>query len=762
MGISEKELSEVLEKINLAVVVCRVDTSICSCNDEALRLLGYSKEEIIGKKISELQLHCLQKDGNPLSVGELPVHRVLKDGRPITDMIVGIRKDHSDQIVWTAVNIQPDFAEDGINRRVIISFTDITDSHERRKVDKQIQQAKEEWENTVDAIRDIVIILDREMCIVRANKAAYSLSGLGFGALNGKKCFKVLYGRSDCCEGCPSWKPGAVPTFCTGLIHDKKSNKIFEVSSAPIVDETGKVKFLVNTMRDVTQNLYDELERKRLYTAVEQISESVIITNTIGDIEYVNPAFSRITGYAQTEVIGKNPRILKSGEHDEDFFRKMWDTILQGGVWSGRITNRKKDGTLFKEDQTISPLYNEEGTITNFVAVNHDITKEESLERQLQHAIKMEAIGTLAGGIAHDFNNILSALIGYGQIAKGRIHADDPVQSDIDQVLLAADRAVDLVKQILTFSRQDPSEKFKPLQIQFLTKEVLKLLRSTLPTTIELKYSIQSDCSPVLADSSQIHQVLMNLCTNAKQAIGGGYGRITVNLSEVQITEKNIGDMLPLQKLGNYIYLEVTDSGCGMDQKLMERIFDPFFSTKIKDHGTGLGLAVVHGIVKKHGGEIFVDSTLGEGSTFRIYFPAQQLEMDTPTVATESEYGGSERIMVVDDEETIAKLFQRILSRLGYRVTVFTNSIEAVSQYRKNPDDYDLIITDMTMPQMTGAELAREILTLRPGKPVIITTGFSESIDKEKAGRIGIKEFLLKPVKKEQLSHAVRRVFSHG
>jgi PAS domain S-box-containing protein len=636
MKISERELSAILEKIGSAVLVCRADLRICSCNSGAAVLLGYSREEIIGESFSDLQVQYLRLDGTFMPWNESPIAGVLSEFRPKMGRIVGIQSGSSGAVVWTKMDAQPEFEEDGTLGRIVISLT------------------------------------------------------------------------------------------------------------------------------DVTRKLEDEAEKLRMSAAIEQTSEVVIITDRQGDIQYVNPAFTDKTGYSRREVIGRNPRILKSGEHDWEFYAGMWNTLLSGQVWNGQLINRKKDGDLFWEEAAISPVYGGDGQIRNFVAVKRDITKEKSLERQLRHAMKMEAIGTLAGGIAHDFNNILSVMIGYGQMAKGRLADDDPARGDIDQILMAGDRAVDLVKQILTFSRHDTNEQFKLVQVQHLIKEFLKLLRSSLPVTIELEYAIQEDCPPILADSSQIYQVLMNLCTNAKQAIGGGYGKITVNLKVIHACQEDDELANLLKNTGDHVDLEVSDNGCGMSPELQERIFEPFFTTKAKEHGTGLGLAVVHNIVKTHGGEIKVNSSVGRGTSFHVYFPVQEASVDVETEALEYEQKGSGRIMVVDDEKTIALMFERMLRKLGYNVTIFTDSIEAVSRFRKNPDEFDLVLTDMTMPMMTGAELAREILSLRPKLPVIMTTGFSEIIDGERAQRMGVREFLLKPVKKEKLSKVVKKVLGHG
>jgi nitrogen-specific signal transduction histidine kinase/CheY-like chemotaxis protein len=403
-----------------------------------------------------------------------------------------------------------------------------------------------------------------------------------------------------------------------------------------------------------------------------------------------------------------------------------------------------------------------EGNITNLVVVKRDLSKEELLQKQLQQAMKLEAIGTLAGGIAHDFNNILAAMIGYGQIAKGKLPEEDPAQEDIDQVLLAGDRASQLVKQILTFSRRDSEGTFHPLKVQHVIKEVIKLLRSSFPTTIEIRQNIDNNCPAILAEPSQLHQVVMNLCTNAKQAIGENYGAVTIGLEEYTVKSPKLIQGSSLLTTGSYVQLTVSDSGQGMSKEIQSRIFDPFFTSKPKDQGTGLGLSVVHGIVERHGGTIMVESVLDEGTTFSLFFPVINEDVEAKKKLTEPYKLGTERIMVVDDEKPIAELLKLMLSGLGYTVSVYTSSLEAVSYFRKHPHDFDAVITDMTMPDMTGAELAREMLSLRPKLPIVMATGYNENIDEEKASRIGIRSFLLKPVKKATMATVLRTVLDNG
>ncbi|MEW6291249.1 MAG: transporter substrate-binding domain-containing protein [Thermodesulfobacteriota bacterium] len=383
------------------------------------------------------------------------------------------------------------------------------------------------------------------------------------------------------------------------------------------------------------------------------------------------------------------------------------------------------------------------------------------LAEQLQQAQKMESIGTLAGGIAHDFNNILTAIIGYAELVKQRLTRDSEIWIYQQQVIRAGMRARDLVQQILAFSRQAPQE-YKPLKIHVFVKEALKLLRSTIPTTIEITQSINPDCGTVMADPTQIHQIVMNLCTNAYQAMRETGGVLAIGLHEVEVRD---GDYLAGLRLapGRYVMLDVSDTGPGIRPEIKNRIFEPYFTTKDKGEGTGMGLAVVHGIVQSHHGHISVYSEPGKGTTFHVYLPCVAVE---PNMAEVEVVGpvprGHERILMVDDEEEIIAVSRQILEELGYTVTAVTDSIEAWHIFQRHPQGYDLVITDMTMPGMTGAELAMKILGLRSGMQIMLCTGFSEQISEEKAKSLGIKAYITKPVLRNDFAMVIRRTLDEG
>ncbi len=511
---------------------------------------------------------------------------------------------------------------------------------------------------------------------------------------------------------------------------------------------------------DLSKSKKMETDLKRRAMAMDQSTETIVITDTKGLITYVNPAFEKTTGYSHAEALGKNPRILQSGKHDAMFYHELWQTISKGKTWSGRFVNRKKDRSQYTEEATISPVFSDEGEIVNYVAVKRDISDKLKLEAQLQQAQKMEAIGNLAGGIAHDFNNILFPLVGYAEMLKLDLPVDSPLHGHIDEILHAALRSKDLVKQILMFSRQGDQD-IKPIKLQPIVKEAIKLLRSSIPTTIDIQQGIDPDCGVVVADPTQIHQIVMNLATNAYHAMEKTGGKLTVNLKEVALAVEDLKD--PAMIPGKYVCLTVADNGPGMEKSIIDRIFDPYFTTKKEGRGTGLGLAVVHGIVKSHDGDISVYSEPGNGAEFKVYLPVIKEQKETAKVETDMPIQkGDERILLVDDEDIIVQMEKQMLERLGYHVTARTSSVEALEAFRAKPDKFDVVITDMTMPNMTGDKLAAEIMKIRSDIPVILCTGFSEMMSKEKAAALGIKGFLMKPIVMKELSSVIRKVLDQN
>ena len=492
-----------------------------------------------------------------------------------------------------------------------------------------------------------------------------------------------------------------------------------------VLDENQEVTEIIGVGRDITPRKTAEDLRARLETAIEQAAESIMVSDAAGTIQYVNPAFETTTGYNRNEVINKNPRILKSGRHSDEFYRELWTTISSGKVWRGHLVNRKRDGSLYEEEATISPIRSTTGAIINYVAVKRNVTREVELAKQLRQTQKMEAIGTLAGGIAHDFNNILSAIIGYSEIALQDVETGSRLRGYLERVLGAGSRAKELVQQILAFSRQAELEP-KPLNITPIVKEALKLLRASLPAFIAIRQDLTSEAT-VQADPTHLHQVVMNLCTNAAHAMEKDGGTLTVHLEDVTVSTDTAAEIPDLNP-GPFVCLTVQDTGHGMPREVVERIFDPFFTTKEIGEGTGMGLAVVHGIIRIHQGAIVVESEPGSGTLFKVYFPIIAGETDRPAPDVEPLPIGTERILFTDDEELQVELSREMLARLGYQVTGFTDCRKALAHFRENPTAFDLVITDMTMPHMTGDILAAELIAIRPDIPIILCTGYSLSL----------------------------------
>jgi len=420
----------------------------------------------------------------------------------------------------------------------------------------------------------------------------------------------------------------------------------------------------------------------------------------------------------------------------------------------------RPDGVVrhLKAHATVSR--NSQGEPIHMTGINYDITKQKVLEASIQRAQKIESIGNLAGGIAHDFNNILFPIIGMSEMLIEDLPPDSGEKKNAEEIFKAGQRGSDLVKQILAFSRQS-EHKMMPTRIQNVLKEVIKLSRSTIPTFIEMKQDIQQDCGMVLADPSQIHQIGMNLITNAYHAVEDTGGIISIKLrqTEIEPPESLIINLSP----GTYEILSISDTGHGMSEEIIGKIFDPYFSTKEQGKGTGLGLAVVYGIVKEHGGNIKVYSEIGKGSTFDIYLPSKKKTNSTESISSAESYqGGIERILLVDDEESVVNLEKLMLERIGYKVTSRLHSKEALAAFKASPFSFDLVVTDMSMPSISGDILAQKIKSIRSDVPIIICTGFSERIREENIRKIGIDGLLMKPIVRADLAKTVRKVLDEA
>ncbi len=519
---------------------------------------------------------------------------------------------------------------------------------------------------------------------------------------------------------------------------------------------------LEEKVRERTEELQKSEENYRLL--IESQADLVVKVDTEGRFLFVSPSYCRMFGKTEDELLGKTFMPLV---HEED--RKATAEAMEGlyrPPHAIHVEQRAmtKDGWRWLAWADTAVL-DENENVTAIIGVGRDISErkqaeedKKELEARLRQAMKMEAIGTLAGGIAHDFNNILGAIMGYTELGMLEAPKGSRLETYLNEVINATGRARDLVRQILTFSRQT-EQQLKPTQISLIVKEALKLLRATLPSTIDIRQDVAST-GIAMADPTQIHQVLMNLCTNASHAMEEKGGVLEVSLADLEL-DSDFASRNPDIKPGPHLQLTVSDTGCGMPPEVLRRIFDPFFSTKEKGQGTGLGLSVVHGIVKSHGGTVLAYSEPAKGSSIKVYLPAIERRVAADAREEKKLPTGTERILFVDDEPVLVDVGTHILETLGYRVAAKNSSREAWELFRSQPDGFDLVITDQTMPDMTGDELAREIIALRPDVPVIICTGFSAKVNEEKAREMGIKAFVMKPLVMREMAETIRKALDN-
>jgi len=711
-------------------------------NNAACNLTGYSSEELLGMNIMDL----IPREGFKKALRHFAKAR--RNSRTSRELSCK-RKDSSIcYLLMEGVKAGTD--------RYIGYCKDITKSKELKD---ELIRTREFLNNIINAVADPIFVKDEQHRWIVLNDSFCKFMGYKKEEVIGKSDHdffppeeaKVFWEKDELVL--LSGEENENEEYFTDAGHI--THTILTKKSA-FTNKDGK-KVLVGTIRDITERKKAEEERIRLARAIEHAAECVIITDSHGCVQYVNPAFEEITGYKKEEILQKSIFVIENKKLDDVYSDEIWETISKGHVWKGNIINQKKDRTPYEVETSISSIENTYGTVINYICVARDVTNEKRLERHVRQSQKLEAIGTLAGGIAHDFNNILAIMMGYTELAIRDIKESTITAKKLEGVLKAGERARDLVRQILAFSRQTEKER-KPVRISPIIKETLNFLRASLPSTIEIKKNIEAN-SMIMGDPTQIHQILMNLCTNASYAMKDRGGILEITLKEIEIEEEEVHNYPDLSP-GTYVNLIVHDTGCGIDEAAMERIFEPFFTTKKPGEGTGMGLSVVHGIVKSYGGTITVASELNKGSTFSIMLPKLASGTIAEPVVFKPLPRGQGNILFVDDEEELVLLEKENLEELGYNVTAVTGSVEALNLYRENPGHFDLIITDHTMPFITGIELIEEIKKTSPSMPFILTTGFGNLMSEEKAGEIGIKKLVMKPFNLYELAEVISNILN--
>jgi len=746
--VSELSYRRLFEAAQDGILILDAATGrVTDVNPFLVKLLGFSRDEMVGKTVGELSpfkdvvsnqamLELLQKD-RYVRYHDLPLET--KDGRKVdVEFVSNVYSVGEKQVIQCNIR-------------------EITD---RKRAEEALRTSQLMLGEIINALPARVFWKDKNLVYLGCNTVFARDAGFaGPKDMIGKNDNQMVWREQAEAYRRDDWQviESGQPKLLVEESQTTPAGKTITLLSSklPLRDAKGKIIGMLGTYLDITARKEAEASRDRLATAVEQASETIVITDTKGTILYANPAFEKTSGYTRAEALGQNPRVLKSGKQDAEFYRQMWAVLQRGEVWNGHFINRRKDGTLYEEEANISPVRDAAGKIINYVAVKRDVTHEVQLETQFRQAQKMEVIGQLAGGIAHDFNNILACIVGYLFLAKAAAKSPE-VTGYLEHITKATDRAVDLVNQILTFSRQNKPER-EPVVLNHVVLEALKLLRASLPASVRIQTEL-TETPAVLANATAIHQVIMNLGTNAWHAMRGQPGTLKVEMSVLDV-DAAFASSRPDLRPGRYVRLAVSDTGCGMDAATQARIFEPFFTTNGAGGGTGLGLAVVHGIMKTHEGAISVYSHLGEGTTFNLYFPVLETAASAPKIASRPiPRGAGEQILFVDDEVPLATLGQQVLDRLGYRVTMMTSPVAALAAVRAEPEKFDLVITDLSMPVMDGAKLGAELLLLRPGLPIILTTGFSSFMTAGKVRELGFRELMVKPGTVQTLGETVHRV----
>jgi two-component system, cell cycle sensor histidine kinase and response regulator CckA len=618
---------------------------------------------------------------------------------------------------------------------------------ERRAV--AIRESEERYRSVFSATADGILVFDvRSGSIEDANPAACRMYGYTRDELRKTSLLRLSAEPEETARALQE-KTEFVPVRRQkrrdgSEIHVEITARTFEIEGR---------RMGVLCSRDIGARLAAEQHARRLSAAIEQVAEAVVITDLSGTMLYVNPAFERSTGYTAEEAIGQNPRILSSGRQTKVFYEGLWNTLLTGFSWSGHLVNRRKDGRLYEEEATISPVRDSSGAVVNYVGVKRDVSAEIALKEQLAEAQRIEAVGRLAGGVAHDFNNLLTVILGNGELLRPVVQSDAEARGGLDELMNAGQRAAALTAQLLAFGRRQMLE-LRQLDLVSVLSDIREMLTSLVGEQIELAVEFPPGVPPIRADRAQIEQVIVNLVLNARHAMKEG-GSLSISLDQVALLEPLItrADTVPP---GTWVTVEIRDTGHGMDAGTIARIFEPFFTTKPFGSGTGLGLATVYGIVKQTGGFIEVQSAVGKGTRFRIFFSPAASAASTDVLETGREVGGSETILVVEDEPSVRALLEKQLGSAGYAVLSAENAQVALELAGRAKSRIDLLVTDVVLPGTGGPELARQLGDLRRDLKVLLISGYSPDSAAIDAAEERGWSFLPKPFSRTGLLDAVR------
>lgn len=646
------------------------------------------------------------------------------------------------------------FEDDG-PLRIVVSHEDIS---ENQQTEERLQRNEARYRALFQQSNDAVFILDLRGKHIAANGRAVDLLGytaeqmaqLHYGDLSAEpEESKKILQRLLAGDHVPAYE----------RLFRKKNGEVFpvEINVELVCDERGRPLHIQSIVRDITLRKEAEEVLRLRSAALEAAANAIVITDVTGKIQWANLAFTRLTGYAVAEVQAKNPHILRSGKHSSAFYQEMWQTILAGQVWQGELVNKRKDGSLYQEQMTITPVRAGGAQITHFIAIKEDISERLAREKQERRSQRLESIGALAGGLAHDLNNVLAPIALYLDILRSKHPASE---REIEMIASGVKRSGEMVRQLVTFARGAEGKRVL-IQLNHLVKEMQGIMEATFPKNIRVDVAVDKILPTVLGDATQLHQVLLNLCVNARDAMPqGGALRLQTTRQEVDhFFAAAVPDALP----GSYVRLRVQDTGMGLAPNVMEHMFEPFFSTKAPDKGTGLGLATVLGIVRGHGGFLHVNSHDDRGATFDVYLPiadegpaAGQGERERPYPL----HGSGELVLLVDDQEAIRKIGGAVLKRLNYTPLVAADGVDGLIKMAEHRDRLHAIITNLRMPQMDGLAFVGALRRTLPHVPIIVTTGHMDEETAVQLRTVGVTTYLDKPFTEAQLAEALRQVIT--
>jgi len=747
---SEQRYRELLELAPVGIAVY-CEGKISFINPAGARLLGTdSAEQIVGKPIAEIvppeRLKTIQSRITRMLAGEkglYPVEDILLklDGTPFNVELMSVPVSYQGKAA------------------VQVIVTDIT---ERKRAEAELRYTNILLSTQQEASIDGILIVDENERILKYTRRLVEILGIPKKLVHGKADEPILQFVSDQVVDPEGFLQRVRFLYEHRLEtgHEEvhlKDGRILDRYSAPMFGPDKKYLGRVWFFRDITEQKRTAAERERLVTSIEQIGEIVVVTDREGIIQYVNPAFAEVTGYSREEAIGQNPRFLSSSVQGQAFYQELWQAISSGRHWQGTMVNKRKDGELYTEQVTISPVFGHGGEIASYVKVGRDVTAQLLLEDQLRQAKKMETLGQLAGGVAHDFNNMLQVIITYAEMSLAKVDPGHPLHKYLTEIQRAGQRSAEITGQLLAFARKQTVVP-KLLDLNDAVASAQKIIQRMIGEDIDLAWKPGHDLWNVKIDPAQLDQILANLAVNARDAIGG-VGKLTIGTEKVHFDEAYCAvhiDSVP----GEYVLLAVSDNGCGIDKNTQAHLFEPFFTTKAQGKGTGLGLATVYGIVKQNNGYISVQSEPGQGTTFKVYLPRVEGAATAKDAEVEAEAprGGTETIIVVEDETAILELARENLEQLGYAVLVANSPEEAMQACGENAGPIHLLLADVVMPQMNGRQLAERLITARPGLKCLYMSGYSAEVIAHRGILDEGVQFIAKPFSLRALGEKVREV----